>query len=108
MLATLRARLTFANVCSFLALLIALGTGSAYAANTVFSDDIVNGEVKTADIDNNVGRHSTKIGTGRCSTRTWAPTQSTAQRCSTTRSPSRPRQRLGQLGQRRRRALTSS
>ena len=50
MLARLRGRLTFANVCSFLALLIALGTGSAYAANTVFSTDIVDGEVKTADI----------------------------------------------------------
>ena len=49
----LRSRLTFANVCSFLALLIALGTGSAYAANTVFSTDIVNGEVKTPDIANN-------------------------------------------------------
>jgi hypothetical protein len=41
---------TFANVCSFLALTIALGTGSAYAANTVFSRDIVNGQVKRADI----------------------------------------------------------
>ena len=28
--------LTFANVCSFLALTLALGTGGAYAANTVF------------------------------------------------------------------------
>ena len=37
----------------FLALLIALGTGSAYAANTVFSTDIVDGEVKTADLANN-------------------------------------------------------
>ena len=51
MLARLRPRFTFANVCSFLALLIALGTGSAYAANTVFSTDIVDGEVKQADID---------------------------------------------------------
>jgi hypothetical protein len=33
-----------------LALLIALGTGSAYAANTVFSEDIVNGQVKAVDI----------------------------------------------------------
>ena len=47
-----------------LALLIALGTGSAYAANTVFSADIVDGEVKTADIANNAVR-STKIGTGQ-------------------------------------------
>ena len=53
MLARLRPRLTFANVCSFLALLLALGTGGAYAADTVFSTDIVDGEVKTADIDNN-------------------------------------------------------
>ncbi len=36
-----------------LALLIALGTGSAYAADTVFSTDIVDGEVTTADIHNN-------------------------------------------------------
>ena len=53
MLKRFRSGITFANVCSFLALLIALGTGSAYAANTVFSTDIVDGEVKTADIHNN-------------------------------------------------------
>ena len=64
MIARFRSRLTFANVCSFFALLIALGTGSAYAANTVFSTDIVDGEVKTADIANNAVR-STKIGTGQ-------------------------------------------
>ena len=46
----LRRSLTFANVCSFIALTVALGTGGAYAANTVFSADIVDGEVKTADI----------------------------------------------------------
>ena len=50
------------------ALLIALGTGSAYAANTVFSADIVDGEVKAADLDNNAVR-STKIGTGQVLTR---------------------------------------
>jgi hypothetical protein len=50
MVARIRRGLTFANVCSFLALMIALGTGTAYAANTVFSEDIVNGEVKTVDI----------------------------------------------------------
>ncbi len=64
MLARLRPRVTFANVCSFLALLIALGTGSAYAANTVFSTDIVDGEVKTADLANNAVR-SNKIGAGQ-------------------------------------------
>jgi hypothetical protein len=41
---------TFANVCSLLALTIAVGTGGAYAANTVFSTDIVDGEVKHADL----------------------------------------------------------
>jgi hypothetical protein len=42
--------LTFANVCSFLALAVAISTGGAYAANTVFSTDIVDGEVKTPDL----------------------------------------------------------
>jgi hypothetical protein len=46
----LRRNLTFANVCSFLALFVALATGGAYAANTVFSTDIVDGEVKNADL----------------------------------------------------------
>ena len=46
----LRRHLTFANVASALALVIALGTGGAYAASTVFSSDIVDGEVKIADI----------------------------------------------------------
>jgi hypothetical protein len=49
----IRRALTFANVCSFLALTVALGTGGAYAANTVFSTDIVDGEVKHADLANN-------------------------------------------------------
>ena len=44
---------TFANVCSLLALTIAVGTGGAYAANTVFSTDIVDGEVKNADLASN-------------------------------------------------------
>ena len=50
MLGKLRTRLTFANVCSFLALAVALGTGTAYAANTIGSTDIINGQVKSADI----------------------------------------------------------
>ncbi len=57
-----RRSFTFSNVCSFLALTVALGTGTAYAANTVGSSDIIdeailsqdikNDEVKTADIGN--------------------------------------------------------
>ena len=44
--------LTFSNVCSFLALTIALGTGTAYAANTVGSDDIINESIKSVDLKN--------------------------------------------------------
>jgi hypothetical protein len=36
-----------------LALFLVLAGGSAYAANTIFSEDIVNGEVKSPDIGNN-------------------------------------------------------
>ena len=49
----LRSHLTFANVASGIALFVALGGGTAVAlngSNTVFSDDIVNGEVKTPDL----------------------------------------------------------
>ena len=46
----LRRSLSFANVCSLLALFVAVGTGGAYAADTVFSTDIVDGEVKTPDL----------------------------------------------------------
>jgi hypothetical protein len=56
MLKRVKDGLSFANVCSFLALMIAVGTGSAYAADTIFSTDIVDGEVKSVDIaDNAVG-----------------------------------------------------
>ena len=42
--------LTFSNVCSFLALVVALGTGGAYAANTVDSHDIKNKTIRSVDI----------------------------------------------------------
>ncbi len=47
----IRSRLTFANVCSFVALAVALTTGGAYAADTILSSDIVDGEVQTRDLD---------------------------------------------------------
>ena len=50
MLRRLRRPLSFANVTSLLALFVALGGTAAYAANTVFSTDIVDGEVKTVDL----------------------------------------------------------
>jgi hypothetical protein len=46
----LRRRLTFANVVSLLALFIALGTGGAYAANTIGSDDIIDESILSKDI----------------------------------------------------------
>ncbi len=53
MLHTLRSRITYANVVATLALFVAVGTGGAYAANTVFSTDIVDGQVKSVDVGNN-------------------------------------------------------
>lgn len=52
MFAKLRAWVTYANVVATLALIIAVGGGSAYALqgrNTVFSDDIAFDAVKAAD-----------------------------------------------------------
>jgi hypothetical protein len=51
MLSKLRSSLSFANVAAALALVVAMSTGAAYAAGTIFSEDIVNGEVKKPDID---------------------------------------------------------
>lgn len=53
MLTAIRRRATFANICSLLALTMVLGMGTAYAANTVRSKDIVNGQVKTPDLGGN-------------------------------------------------------
>lgn len=39
-----------AFVTACVALFVSLGSGAAYAANTVFSTDIVDGQVKTADL----------------------------------------------------------
>jgi hypothetical protein len=55
---TIRTHLTYANVISSLCLVLILGGGAAYAADTVFSSDIVDGEVKGADIGTNEVRSS--------------------------------------------------
>jgi len=44
--------LTFSNVCSFLALAVALGTGGAYAAGTIDTHDIKNRTIRSVDIKN--------------------------------------------------------
>ena len=55
-----RRRLTYANVMSSIAVFGVLATGGAYAADTVFSTDIVDGEVKNVDLADN-GITSAKI-----------------------------------------------
>jgi hypothetical protein len=58
-----------AFVIACVALFVSLGSGAAYAANTVFSTDIVDGEVKNADLaDQSVTTQKlafNSIGTGR-------------------------------------------
>jgi hypothetical protein len=49
-LAKLRPHLTYANVMATFAVFLGLSTGGAYAANTIFSSDIVDGQVKTPDL----------------------------------------------------------
>jgi hypothetical protein len=39
------------TVVAYLSLFLVLGGGVAYAANTVFSTDIVDGQVKNADLN---------------------------------------------------------
>jgi hypothetical protein len=58
----IRSRLTYANVMATIAVFLVLSGGTAVAlngSNTVFSDDIVNGEVKNADIGSNA------VGSGK-------------------------------------------
>jgi hypothetical protein len=50
MLSKLSRRLSYANVMSTIAVVVAVGTGSAYAANTIGSSDIIDGEVKSVDV----------------------------------------------------------
>ena len=60
----MRKHLTYANLMATVAVVLALGGGVAYAANTVFSTDIVDGEVKSADLANNSVR-AAKIADGQ-------------------------------------------
>jgi hypothetical protein len=61
MLRKLFGRLTYANVMSTIAVFGVLAGGTAYAANTVFSTDIVDGQVKSVDVgDNEIGSADVK------------------------------------------------
>lgn len=53
MLARLRAALTYSNIVSTLCLLLVLGGGTAYAAATIGSDDIIDDSVRSVDLQNN-------------------------------------------------------
>ena len=55
-----------------LALFLVIAGGTAYAANTVFSTDIVDGEVKSADLANNAVR-SNKVADGQITATDLAP-----------------------------------
>ena len=55
MLSRIRSRLTYANVVATLSLFLVLSGGTAVAltgSNTIFSDDIVDNQVKSADVRN--------------------------------------------------------
>jgi hypothetical protein len=69
MMLRIRKRLTYSNVTASLALFVALGTGGAYAAATIGSDDIIDNSVATADLKDgdvrNVDLKPEAIGTTR-------------------------------------------
>ena len=55
---TIRRSVTYANVASTMALVAALGTGGAYAASTIGSDDIIDNSVRSIDIKDDHVRRS--------------------------------------------------
>lgn len=63
------------NVLAILALTVAHGTGGAYAANTIRSSDIVDGEVGSADIKDTRSTPSTSTASS-ARTRTSARSRS--------------------------------
>src|SRR5436190_7898392 len=70
MLSRIRSRLTYANVVATLSLFLVLSGGTAVAlkgSNTVFSDDIVDNQVKSVDVRNDTltGRDVKESSLGR-------------------------------------------
>src|SRR3954471_4775342 len=49
----IRSKLTYANVASTIAIVAALGTGGAYAADTIGSSDIIDESILSQDVKNN-------------------------------------------------------
>ncbi len=70
----MRKHLTYSNVTSTLCLILVLGGGAAYAAETIGSSDVINesllsedvknNEIASADIANNVGVQSADVRNG--------------------------------------------
>jgi hypothetical protein len=56
-----RSHLTYANAAATVALVIAVGGGAAYAANTISSADIIDGQVRTNDISDVNGVRSIDV-----------------------------------------------
>ena len=59
----LRPHLTYANVISTLCLILVLGGGAAYAANTIGSDDVIDNSLLSADLKNNKAVKSADVQT---------------------------------------------
>jgi hypothetical protein len=63
-----------AQWAGFLALFLVIAGGTAYAANTIHSSDIIDGEVKTADVANNAVR-TEKIANGQVTAADLVPSE---------------------------------
>jgi hypothetical protein len=57
----LRSRLTYANVTATLALVIAVAGGTAYAANTIGTSDVIDNSLLSADLKNNAAVRSADV-----------------------------------------------
>ena len=79
----IRSHLTYANVMVTLLAFVVLAGGTAFAANTVFSTDIVDGEVKAPTITHFHASSQTGQLTGSIAVRV-APLSSTLASCSFT------------------------
>ena len=64
----IRSHLTYANVISSLCLVLILGGGAAYAADTIGSSDIINESIQSEDLKNSqvkAPRHRQQPGVSR-------------------------------------------
>src|SRR4051794_12599627 len=58
---TLRSHMTYANVISNLCLVLVLGGGAAYAADTIGSSDVIDNSLLSADLKNNQAVRSADV-----------------------------------------------